>query len=52
MIASVQNLKRLLGDMKRKVRTVAQKVADILIESFLFNKFVFVLITKNKIVVN
>ena len=52
MIASVQNLKRLLGDMKRKVRTVAQKVADILIESFLFNKFVFVLLTKNKIVVN
>lgn len=34
MIASVQNLKRLLRDMKRKVKISIQKVADILVEPF------------------
>ncbi|OGU42542.1 MAG: hypothetical protein A2315_06965 [Ignavibacteria bacterium RIFOXYB2_FULL_35_12] len=52
MIASVQNIKRLLGDMKRKVRIAVQKVADILVEPFLLNKFMFVLITKNNNRVN
>jgi transposase len=47
MIASVQNLKRLLGDMKRKVRIAAQKATDILVEPFLSYKLMFVLITKN-----
>lgn len=52
MIASVQNLKRLLMDMKRKLRIAVQKVADILVEPFLLNKFIFVLITKNNNRVN
>lgn len=52
MIASVQNLKRLLRDMKRKVRIAVQKVGDIIIEPFLLNKFMFVLIIKNNSRVN
>lgn len=45
MIASVQNLKRLLGNMKRKVRIAVQKISDILVEPFLLSKFMFVFIT-------
>jgi len=52
MIASVQNLKRLLMDMKRKLRIAVQKVADILVEPFSLNKFMFVLIPKNNDWVN
>lgn len=39
MIASVQNLKRLVGDIKRKTKKTVQKIEDILVKIFLLNNF-------------
>lgn len=39
MIASVQNLKRLVGDIKRKTKKTVQKIEDILVKIFLLNDF-------------
>lgn len=47
MIATVQNLKRLLKDMRRRLKETAQKAVKILVEPFLFDNFMFIFLTKN-----